>query len=168
MFAYCDNNPVMKCDFTGEFSVDLKDDDNNPFNDYMRMEGGGASGHGGGKGCFGASTVSSNPNITQTASSSKTSYGLDFKTKHDLDTHFNKHGKEFDGLYSTPQEYLEGANYVINNGTYVSEMNGYIRYFGANGRANYAFAGLTHDGMYITTFSIRSVYSLNKIPWIKP
>ena len=48
MFAYCDNNPVMRCDFTGEFSVDLKDDDNNPFNDYMRMEGGGASGHGGG------------------------------------------------------------------------------------------------------------------------
>ena len=93
---------------------------------------------------------------------------LEFKTKNDLTEHFNKHGNEFGDLYTNAQEYLNGANYVINNGTYVPEMNGYIRFYGANGGANYAFVGLTQNGMYITTFSIRSVGSLSRVPWIVP
>ena len=91
-----------------------------------------------------------------------------FKTNYDLKIHFDKHGQEFENLYSTPQEYLEGANYVINNGTYVAEMNGYIKFFGAKGGANYAFVGLTQNGMYITTYSLRSVDSLSRVPWIVP
>ena len=93
---------------------------------------------------------------------------MSFKTNQELEAHFSKHGREFGGLYNNSQEYLKGANYVMNNGTYVPEMNGYIRFFGANGGANYAFVGLTRDGVYITTFSVRSVDSLSKIPWIEP
>ena len=91
-----------------------------------------------------------------------------FKSSQELDDHFIKHGNEFGGLYKNSQEYLDGANYVINNGTYVPEMNGYVRFFGANGRANYAFVGLTRNGANITTFSVRSVKSLTKISWLIP
>ena len=92
---------------------------------------------------------------------------LNFKTKQDLESHFIKHGGEFENLYSNSQEYLQGANYVVNNGTYVPEMNGYLKFYGANGHANYAFVGLTRNGAYITTFSIRSVGSLSLVPWLK-
>ena len=91
-----------------------------------------------------------------------------FKSSQELDDHFIKHGNEFGGLYKNSQEYLDGANYVINNGTYVPEMNGYVRFFGANGGANYAFVGLTRNGANITTFSVRSVKSLTKISWLIP
>lgn len=71
-------------------------------------------------------------------------------------------------MYQTADEYLAGANYVIKNGTYVPEMNGYIRFFGAGGKANYAFAGLTQGGKNITTFGIRSVSKLIEkgVPWL--
>ena len=91
-----------------------------------------------------------------------------FRTDQDLEIHFGQHGSEFGGLYQTPQEYLDGANYVLNNGIHVPEMNGYVKFFGAKGGANYAFVGLTRDGANITTFSIRSVKSLKKIPWLIP
>lgn len=46
-------------------------------------------------------------------------------------------------------------------------MNGYIRFFGAEGKANYAFVGMTSDGSAITTFGLRSAKELaKKIPWI--
>jgi len=93
---------------------------------------------------------------------------VDFKTNQDLETHFEIHGHEFGGLYNNSREYLIGANYVINTGTYVPEMNGYVKFFGANGGANYAFVGLTRNGLNITTFSVRSVNSLSKIPWLNP
>lgn len=92
-----------------------------------------------------------------------------FKDDALLNEHFLKHGYEFGGAYSTPSEYLDGANYVINNGKYVPEMNGYIKFFGANGGANYAFVGMTSNGANITTFSLRSVASLaQKIWWLVP
>jgi hypothetical protein len=81
--------------------------------------------------------------------------------------HFNKHGAEFGDVCPTVGDYLDGANYVIENGQYVPEMNGYIKFSGANGKANYAFVGLASDGSYITTFGIRSVSDLAKIiPWL--
>ena len=64
---------------------------------------------------------------------------------------------------------LNGANYVIENGTYVPKMNGNIRFFGSGGKANYAFVGLTKDGNYITTFGIRSVSKLaSNVDWLIP
>lgn len=40
-----------------------------------------------------------------------------FRTKNQLEQHFEKHGSEFDGdfNYDTPEEYEAGANDVINN-----------------------------------------------------
>lgn len=93
--------------------------------------------------------------------------GKTFRTPEKLTEHFEKHAKEFDNLCPTVGDYLDGANYVIENGQYVSELNGYIRFFGANGKANYAFVGMTSDGSAITTFGIRSVSDLAKyIPWL--
>lgn len=90
---------------------------------------------------------------------------LSFENETQLNSHFQKHGKEFGGMYNTPKEYLDGANYVIKNGKYVPEMNGYVRFFGANGGANYAFVGL--KGSYISTFGVRSVKTLTRIPWLQ-
>ena len=85
-----------------------------------------------------------------------------------LNEHYTKHGSEFGDMFKNPQEYLDGANYVIKNGTYDPNMNGYLRFFGANGRSNYSFVGLTKDGLNITTFSLRSVSTLTKCRWLIP
>ena len=98
--------------------------------------------------------------------SSGVQYGS-FTSKTSLASHFAKHGNEFEGIYSTAKEYAKGAKYVIKNGTYISEMNGYIKFFGAGGKANYAFVGLTKNGLRITTYGLRSVADLaRKIPWL--
>lgn len=90
-----------------------------------------------------------------------------FKSDKLLEEHFLKHGKEFEGLFKNAQEYLDGANYVVKNGKYCKELNGYLRFFGAGGKANYAFVGMTADGSAITTFGIRSVSELAKVvPWL--
>lgn len=84
-----------------------------------------------------------------------------------LTSHFGKHGNEFDGLYSTAKEYAEGAKYVTKNGTYIPEMNGYIKFFGSGGKANYAFVGLTRNGLRVTAYEIRGIADLaRKIPWL--
>ena len=91
-----------------------------------------------------------------------------FESRAKLEEHFAIHGKEFGGLYQTVDEYLAGANYVIQNGTYIPEMNGFIRFFGAGGGANYAFVGLTKGGEFITTFGVRKVSNLIKrgVTWL--
>lgn len=90
-----------------------------------------------------------------------------FQSGEKLADHFTKHGKEFGDTYKTVDEYLDGANYVIENGKYCKELNGYLRFYGANGKANYAFVGMTQDGASITTFGIRSVSELAKVvPWL--
>lgn len=38
-----------------------------------------------------------------------------FASRKLLDSHFEKHGSEFDGLYATAEEYEKGASDVINN-----------------------------------------------------
>lgn len=48
-------------------------------------------------------------------------------------------------------------------------MNGYIRFFGSGGKANYAFVGLKNAVQNISTFGVRSVAELSyKIPWVIP
>ena len=90
-----------------------------------------------------------------------------FSSPEKLIEHFDKHASEFGDICPTVGDYLDGANYVIENGQYIPEMNGYIRFFGANGQANYAFVGLSSDSSFITTFGIRSVSELAKIiPWL--
>ena len=79
---------------------------------------------------------------------------LEFESQAKLEEHFAKHGNQFNGLYSNPQEYLQGANYVINNGTFVPEMNGYAMFFRvtSKGKELYHFVGLERNGLYITTY----------------
>ena len=187
MFAYCNNNPVMGYDPTGEYCVANKDGTDTNYLDDWLIEGAGAGGYGGTGNYFGYGTsyysysirnYSSATNnlryynvvgavsVNDGMATSNSGY-LNFKTNQDLESHFSKHGKEFENLYSNSQEYLQGANYVVNNGTYVPEMNGYLKFYGANGHANYAFVGLTQNGAYITTFSIRSVGSLSLVPWLE-
>ena len=88
---------------------------------------------------------------------------LDFDSAENLLDHFTKHNSQFGDMFTSVDEYLEGANYVINNGQYVSELNGYIRFLGNGGKATYAFVGLKNAGQYISTFHVKSVRELSKI-----
>ncbi|MBE5758477.1 MAG: RHS repeat-associated core domain-containing protein [Clostridiales bacterium] len=89
---------------------------------------------------------------------------LNFDSTEILLKHFEKHKSQFGGLFSSADEYLSGANYVINNGQFVPELNGYIRFLGTGGRANYAFVGLKNAGKNISTFHVKNVKALAKIP----
>ena len=62
----------------------------------------------------------------------------------------------------TVSDYLGDANYVINKGKYVPEMNGYIKFFGGKGSAKYAFVGLDKAKGNITTLHFKSVKELAK------
>ena len=98
-----------------------------------------------------------------------------------LVSHFEKHKKEFKGIYHTADEYLQGARDVMNNGYkveywYNEEMRiGFVQFMGNNskGRAKFAFVGTNNNG-YITTFHTESGKSfwkmLNRenIPVINP
>ena len=55
------------------------------------------------------------------------------------------------------KNYLDDANHVIQHGTFVPEMNGFVRLMGGPGSAKAAFVGLSRGGDRITTFGIRSV-----------
>ena len=82
-----------------------------------------------------------------------------FSSKAKLAEHYAKHGSEFRGMYSNAKQYAKGAKYVIKTGKYIPEMNGYIRFIGTQGRANYAFVGMKSGGR-ISTYGVRSVASL--------
>lgn len=77
--------------------------------------------------------------------------------------HYGKHGPEItdvlgDSNYSI-DKYLDDANYIINNGTYVSELNGYVSFI--RGR-KYGFVGLDCNTGDITTFHIKNISELIK------
>ncbi|WP_078555997.1 hypothetical protein [Bacillus alkalicellulosilyticus] len=86
-----------------------------------------------------------------------------FADRGKLEGHFDKHGKEFDGLYKNADEYLEGAKEVISNGIkvkyeYKGEIRtGYVKFLGnnKNGKAKFEFVGTNNNGD-ITTYHIQS------------
>jgi len=51
------------------------------------------------------------------------------------------------------------ANFIIKNGTYAPELNGYVRFMGGQ---KYGFVGLDHATGDITTFHIKTVSELIK------
>lgn len=63
-----------------------------------------------------------------------------------------------DSNYSL-DKYLDDANYIINNGTYVHELNGYIGFMSGK---KYGFVGLDRNTGDITTFHIKNVSELIK------
>jgi hypothetical protein len=96
-----------------------------------------------------------------------------FASKDLLESHFIKHGGEFKGAFSNPDEYLAGAHDVIKNGIKVEYVYrgetrvGYVRFAGATsqkpiifdikkpGVAKFEFVGTNKAGD-ITTFHIQS------------
>ncbi len=94
-------------------------------------------------------------------SDSKT--GKIFKNQSLLEEHYGKHGQEIadvlrESNYSIDR-YLDDANYIINNGTYVSELNGYVSFMSGK---KYGFVGLDRTTGDITTFHIKNVSELIK------
>ncbi|WP_041061420.1 T7SS effector LXG polymorphic toxin [Jeotgalibacillus campisalis] len=87
----------------------------------------------------------------------------DFSSRDKLEGHFDKHGKEFNGLYKNVDEYLEGANKVIKNGIkveyeYKGELRiGYVKFMGnnKNGKAKFEFVGTNNTGS-LTTYHTQS------------
>ena len=86
-----------------------------------------------------------------------------FKNQSLLDEHYGKHGQEIadvlgDSNYSI-DKYLDDANYIINNGTYVPELNGYVSFMSGK---KYGFVGLDRTTGDITTFHIKNLSELIK------
>lgn len=60
------------------------------------------------------------------------------------------------------KDYVSDANHVINNGTYVKELNGYVQLIGGKGSSKYGFVGLDRATGNITTFHIKTASELAK------
>ena len=82
------------------------------------------------------------------------------------EVNFDKHGKEVMDAFGKNsyniKDYLSDANHVVQNGTYVPEMNGFVKLVGGKGSAKYAFTGLDRRTGNITTFHLKSVSELQK------
>ena len=86
-----------------------------------------------------------------------------FNNVNSLNQHYSKHGKEIAGIleksnYSV-KDYLDDANYIIQNGDYSPELNGYVKFLRGD---NYGFVGLDRETGNITTFHIKKVGELAK------
>ena len=88
---------------------------------------------------------------------------MNFADEAKLAGHFNKHGTEFKGAYSTAEEYLQGARDVMESGTKVSYQygdevrTGYVKFMGntQKGVAKFEFVGTNNAGQ-ITTYHVES------------
>ena len=80
--------------------------------------------------------------------------------------HFGKHGNSVMNALGKSsynlKDYLGDANHVIANGTFVPELNGYVRMIGGQGSAKYGFVGLNRATGNITTFHIKTAKELSK------
>ena len=79
--------------------------------------------------------------------------------------HFLKHSKSIMKALGKKaynlKDYIQDANHVINTGTYVKDLNGYVKLIGGKGKAKFAFVGLNKSGK-ITTFHIKTAKELSK------
>ena len=86
-----------------------------------------------------------------------------FKNQSLLEEHYGKHGQEIADVLREPNysinKYLDDANYIIDNGTYVPELNGYVSFMRGK---KYGFVGLDRTTEDITTFHIKNVSELIK------
>ena len=80
--------------------------------------------------------------------------------------HFKTHGKEMMNVLAKSEysvkDYINDANYVVQNGKYVPELNGFIQPLGGIGSAKYSFVGLDRSTGNITTLHIKTVSELAK------
>ena len=101
--------------------------------------------------------------FTEVVSESGSNSGKIFKNQTLLEEHYRKHGQEIadvllESNYSI-DKYLDDANYIINNGTYVPELNGYVSFMSGK---KYGFVGLDRTTGDITTFHVKNVSELIK------
>ena len=84
-----------------------------------------------------------------------------FKNQSLLEEHYGKHGQEIADVLGKSNysidKYLDDANYIINNGTYTPELNGYVKFMSGK---KYGFVGLDRATGDITTFHIKNVSEL--------
>ena len=59
-------------------------------------------------------------------------------------------------------DYINDANHVIKEGTFVKELHGYVKLIGGEGSAKAAFVGIDRVTGNITTFHIKSISELAK------
>jgi len=80
--------------------------------------------------------------------------------------HFDKHASSLmqamDRTSYNLKDYVNDAHHVIQHGTYVPEMNGFVRLLGGEGSAKFAFVGLDKVTNNITTFHVKTASELAK------
>ena len=80
--------------------------------------------------------------------------------------HFTKHAKSVMNALGKSsynlKNYVADANHVITSGTFVPQLNGYIKLIGGPGNAKFGFVGINRATGQITTFHIKSVKELAK------
>ena len=90
--------------------------------------------------------------------------GLHFKNYDAAQAHFEQHGADIARALGNRSydldSYVADALHVVGHGTFVPELNGYVRFMGASGSANYGFVGIDRAAGNITTFHIKSVGEL--------
>ena len=95
---------------------------------------------------------------------------LQFNSKQKLVNHFDKHSAEVaHALKRTDysiEQYLKDANFVIETGTYVPELNAYVKFIEYEGKNTlYAFVGLDLNTGNITTYHVKTVdYLIKQAP----
>ena len=82
--------------------------------------------------------------------------------------HFEKHSSSImkamgKDSYNLAQ-YVDDATHIVNNGTHVTELNGYVKLIGGKGSAKYGFVGLERGSSTLTTFHIKSAAELSRVP----
>ena len=101
--------------------------------------------------------------VVKTVKKGGSNTGKLFKNQSLLDEHYGKHGQEIADVLGdfnyTIDKYLDDANYIIDNGTYVPELNGYVSFISGK---KYGFVGLDRATGDITTFHIKNVSELIK------
>lgn len=60
------------------------------------------------------------------------------------------------------KNYINDANFIVKNGTYIPQLNGYVRLIGGKGSAKFGFVGLNRTTGNITTFHIKTAQELAK------
>ncbi len=81
-------------------------------------------------------------------------------------THFAKHADQImkvsgKSTYNL-KNYVEDANWIIKNGEYSKELNGYFYFMGnsSKGESLFGFVGLKNSGLNISTFHVKSASQL--------
>ena len=84
-----------------------------------------------------------------------------FKSAKDFSEHYERHGSDIAKVlgrsFYSKEDYLADANYIIQNGNFSSELNGYVKFMSGK---KYGFVGLDRETGKITTFHIKTVEEL--------